>query len=332
MSFTKFNLSIAMLVGIGSFATGCADQPEKSADAQHDTAEAREGTAAAPAANAPTTPVDAPTTPVDVREISGRVNIAAYALDNPVVVAQTDGGRTYAVSVAADGSFAFKLPCEQTYRLFLANSVSSGSFRAKTIIRWNTEGGASIWARWGQGGTIALGDIEPLESSSCSWCGGYSYGYNANYGYSANYSYGANYGYNYNFGYSADYNYNFNYNYNYKYNANWRWGWQTSGSLVGSWGGSFSGALSGAFSGSYEVKMCLDYEARVASQISTCSGAAVSAVFAAETHVELGGGCEDQQPARKPSQSGGSGDECGVNADCNANAFCAQSVCRDVSN
>lgn len=345
MSFPKAKLSIAMLVCVGFVATGCASKAEESKDASPMTGEAPVKTGDAPVATGdkPATTEAAPSTGPS-REISGRVNVHAYALDNPVVVAQTDDGQNYSAPCSPDGSFAFTLPSGLKYRLLLANSISSGSYTAISSIHWNIDGGATVWAHWDASvsARIELGVIEPIgfETGTCSWCasasgaGGFGSSYNFNSSSSWNYSSNLN-----SFSYGSNWNYNVG--------VNWHWGWQVGGAAWNgsydswynsSWSSSVGGQLAGsvnssvsvAVGGGFHASMCLDYQSEFESQISF-GNARIASAYSAEVHYELNGGCQADAPEHAPNQSAPAGAACTLNADCNPNSFCAQSVCRDVS-
>lgn len=118
------------------------------------------------------------------RTITGQLRTSGYALDNPVVVAESSDHRVFYTHMAKNGSFKLQLPPNIAYRITLANSTRNpGVFKSVAKINWPTAGGASRWAVVGAGDTLALGGIyrrgtAPTGGGSggvgiqCDHCGG----------------------------------------------------------------------------------------------------------------------------------------------------------------
>jgi hypothetical protein len=122
------------------------------------------------------------------RTITGQLRTQGYALDNPVVVAESGDHRVFYSHMAKDGSFTLQLPTNVAYRITLANSTRTpGVFTSVAKINWPLAGGASRWAVVGAGDTLALGGVYrrgtiPTGGGSggvgiqCDHCGGGSDG------------------------------------------------------------------------------------------------------------------------------------------------------------
>ncbi len=112
------------------------------------------------------------TASVTSREITGKVDLNSYDLDNPSVVAESDDGRFFAASLEADGSFSLNVPSQQAYRLLLTNTTFTGNFSAISYIQWQTEVGYTAWAYCDNGGSIGVGTVKPPPGqTNCKSCG-----------------------------------------------------------------------------------------------------------------------------------------------------------------
>ena len=105
------------------------------------------------------------------REVTGKVDVSSYDLDNPNVVAESDDGHFFAAPLAADGTFSLNIPAKQAYRLLLTNTTSSGTYKAISYIQWQTEEGVTPWAYCDDGGSIGVGTVKPPPGEvSCKTC------------------------------------------------------------------------------------------------------------------------------------------------------------------
>jgi hypothetical protein len=104
--------------------------------------------------SSPSAPSGAP------RAVTGILSAQSYALDNPVVMAESSDTRVFISPLTADGRFTLMLPTNVAYRITLANSrATPGVFSAVAHINWPLESGAARWAVLGAGDRLDLGTV-----------------------------------------------------------------------------------------------------------------------------------------------------------------------------
>jgi hypothetical protein len=97
--------------------------------------------------------------------VSGTIASGQYRLNNPVVLAQSNDGHVYVAPVSSTLSFHLQIRPGAAYRLYLANTTTSGKYRAISRINWPTSSGASRWARLS--GPVRLGMVH-VRGTSCT--------------------------------------------------------------------------------------------------------------------------------------------------------------------
>lgn len=101
------------------------------------------------------------------RSITGQLS-SGYSVDNPVVIAQAVGGRTFVTHVLPNGSFHLTVAAPGTYRVTLANSTRTGAYRGIARLPWSVNGSKLRWARLGTGGPVVFGSVRPATTSGLS--------------------------------------------------------------------------------------------------------------------------------------------------------------------
>lgn len=109
------------------------------------------------------------------RTVTGQLTSRSYALDNPVVMAESSDSRVFVTHLSPSGHFSLQLPVNKAYRLTLANSTSdTSSFVALARINWPHDSGSGRWAVLGDGDALDLGNVARRgERSSSKGHGGY---------------------------------------------------------------------------------------------------------------------------------------------------------------
>jgi hypothetical protein len=98
--------------------------------------------------------------PSSTRAVTGTLSARSYALDNPVVLAESSDNRLFVATLTADGHFQLNLPPNVAYRLTLANSTATpGVYAAVARVNWPLETGPGRWAVLGDGATLDLGTV-----------------------------------------------------------------------------------------------------------------------------------------------------------------------------
>jgi hypothetical protein len=121
------------------------------------------------------------------RTVSGQLTLAAFHVDNPVVVAESSDRRVFIATVSAQGAFSLQLPANAAYRVTLAETtVRPGIYDAVARIDWPLATGAVRWAKLSPGAPLDLGTITLRGSTTaaqaptrgltvqCESCGGAS--------------------------------------------------------------------------------------------------------------------------------------------------------------
>jgi hypothetical protein len=96
------------------------------------------------------------------RTINGQLTAGAYAVDNPVVIAQTTTMDRYVSHVQPDGSFHITVPVGVRFQLLLANSTRSGQFVNISHINFTTATGQQHFVTLAAGSAVALGAVRPV--------------------------------------------------------------------------------------------------------------------------------------------------------------------------
>ena len=105
------------------------------------------------------------------RTVTGALSAASLAgIVVPSVVAQSSTGQTFDGPVAADGTFAVKVPANITYRLFVTDLRASGRSSVESVVLWP---GRLVWAAVPAGSTsdgpappISVGTITPVGTTA----------------------------------------------------------------------------------------------------------------------------------------------------------------------
>ena len=105
------------------------------------------------------------------RTVTGALSAASLAgIVIPSVVAQSSTGQTFDGPVAADGTFAVKVPANITYRLFVTDLRASGRSSVESVVLWP---GRLVWAAVPAGSTsdgpappLSVGTITPVGTTA----------------------------------------------------------------------------------------------------------------------------------------------------------------------